>query len=106
MAERSKKTQETGTKVKEFVTVVFAEDAEQAKEYQTLLESNDIPVKINEQIDQVSGEVSFAVMVAEDFVDEAYVVVESQDAYDDFYDSALEEDNDLDFDSNLFDDDI
>ena len=106
MAKRSKRTQKAGTKVKEFVTVVFAADAEQANEFQALLQSNDIPVKIVEKTEQTNGEGSFAVMVAEDFVDEAYVIIESQDAYDDFYDLALEEQDDLDFDSDFFDDDF
>ena len=104
MAKRSRKTRKTATKLKELVAVVLAEDAEQAKEYQTLLESNDMPVSINEQHDQTTGEVSFAVMVPEDFIDEAYVVVESQGAYDDFYDLALDEDDDLNFDDSLYDD--
>ena len=98
MAKRSEKTQKTA--IKEFVTAVFAEDAEQAKEYEALLQSNDIPVEISKQ----PGESSFAVMVAEEFIDEAHVIVDSQDAYDDFYDLASEEEDDLDFDSDLYDD--
>jgi hypothetical protein len=44
-------------------------------------------------------------MVPEDFLDEAHVVIESQDAYDDFCDFTMDEDDDLDFDSDLLDDD-
>ena len=49
---------------------------------------------------------AIAVMVPEDSLDEAHVVIESQDAYDDFYDFALEEEIDDDFDSDLFEDDF
>jgi hypothetical protein len=44
-------------------------------------------------------------MVPEDFLDEAHVIIESQHAYDDFYDYALEED-DGDFDDDFFEDDF
>jgi hypothetical protein len=43
-------------------------------------------------------------MVPEEFVDKAYVIIESQDAYDDFYDMAI--DDEVDFDGDVFDDDI
>ena len=109
MAKHSRKTQKSQTKLQELVVVSFVEDWDQAKDYETLLKSNDIPVVIKEQAespdaDEVKG---IAVMVPEDFLDEAHVVIESQDAYDDFYDSALEQDEDNgEFDSDLFGDDF
>jgi len=42
-------------------------------------------------------------MVAEEFLDEAHVIIESQQAYDDFYDFAIEEDEG-DFDDDFFED--
>ena len=42
-------------------------------------------------------------MVPEDFLDEAHVIIESQNAYDDFYDFAIE---DEDFASDLFEDEF
>jgi len=45
-------------------------------------------------------------MVPEEFLDEAHVVIESQDAYDDFYDLALEDEEETDFDSDLFEEDF
>ena len=92
--------------MKEFVAIAFAKDEEQAREYQALLEGNDIPTAIREQTDQATDTKDYAVMVAEDFVDEAYVVIESQDAYDDFYDLSLEDEDDIDFDSELFDEEL
>jgi hypothetical protein len=46
-------------------------------------------------------------MVPEEFLDEAHVVIESQDAYDDFYDFSLddEEDSSDDFDPDVFEED-
>lgn len=97
MAKRTPKTRKSPTpaNLKELVTVTFVEDAEQAKDYETLLKTNDIPATIKEQNDESNGCKSIAVMVPEEFLDEAHVVIESQDAYDDFYDLALEENDDF-----------
>jgi hypothetical protein len=94
------------TKLKELVVVTFADDMDQAKEYETLLRLNDIPAVIRTQPDDGSEGRTVAVMVPEDFLDEAHVVIESQDAYDDFYDFAMEDDDDLDFDADLLDDEF
>jgi len=45
-------------------------------------------------------------MVPEEYLDEAHVVIESQQAYDDFYDFALDDETDGEFDSELFEDDF
>jgi hypothetical protein len=45
-------------------------------------------------------------MVPEEFLDEAHVVIESQDAYDDFYDLALEDTDANEFDSDIFDEEF
>ena len=106
MAKRSQKTQKSQTKPQGFVIVTFAGDLERAKDYETLLKSNDIPVIIKEQNKESIDAKSIAVMVPEDFLDEAHVVIQSQDAYEDFYDIALEDEEDDDLDSDLFDDDF
>ena len=106
MAKRPKKTQESESKLQEFVVVTFAEDLEQARDYETLLKSNDIPAVIRQQDEQSANTKGIAVMVHEDFLDEAHVVIESQDAYDDFYDFALEDEDNEDFDSDLFEEDF
>ena len=108
MTKRSKKNQKSQTKLKDFVTVTFVEDMEQAREYETLLKVNDIPTIIREQYDPSLATRSVAIMVPEDCLDEAHVVIESQDAYDDFYDFALEDESDIetDLDNNLFEDDF
>ncbi len=93
-------------KVKDLVVVTLLGDVEQAREYETLLRLNDIPAAVKEQLDASGENKGFAIMVPEDFLDEAHVVIESQDAYDDFYDFAFDEEEDADFDADLFNDEI
>jgi len=104
MAKRFKKAQKSQAELQEFVVVTFVEDIEQARDYKTLLETNDIPAIIKEQNEQSVNAKAVAVMVPEDFLDEAHVVIESQDAYDDFYDFTLEDDENDDFNGEHFDD--
>ncbi|MGA1979365.1 MAG: DUF2007 domain-containing protein [Sedimentisphaerales bacterium] len=106
MAKRPQKSQKSRTNLPELVTITFAEDMEQAKEYETLLEANGIPATIKEQTGESADINGIAVMVPEDYLDEAHVVIESQDAYDDFYDFTLEDEDESDFDSELFEDDF
>jgi hypothetical protein len=107
MAKRSKKGQRSQAKLQGYVVVTFAEDMEQAREYKTLLEVNDVAAIINEQQEQSLGSKEIAVMVPEEFLDEAHVIIESQHAYDDFYDYAVEdEEEDGDFDDELFEEDF
>jgi hypothetical protein len=101
---KSRESQKSQTNLPELIIVTFAEDMEQAKEYETLLEANGIPATIKEQGGGSVDTDGIAVMVPEDYLDEAHVVIESQDAYDDFYDFALEDEDD--FDSELFEDDL
>ncbi len=106
MAKRSKKSHSSQAKMQGYVVVTFAENLEQAREYKTLLEVNDVSAIINEQEEQSLGSKEIAVMVPEDFLDEAHVIIESQHAYDDFYDYTLEDEEDSDFDDELFEEDF
>ncbi|MHC4061105.1 MAG: hypothetical protein ACYSUC_03805 [Planctomycetota bacterium] len=106
MAKRSRKTQKSQTELQELVMVGFIEDFEQAKDHETLLKNNDIPAAIRPQDEESTGKSGFAVMVPEEFLDEAHVIIESQDAYDDFYDFALEDEDDADFESDLYEEDF
>ena len=99
-----KKTQKTQTKTQEFVVVTITNDYEQAGNYQTLLKANDIPAEINQSNDPATESANFVLTVPEDCIDEAHVIIESQDAYDDFYDLTLEENDD--FESDFLDDDF
>ena len=106
MAKRSKKNQKSHAHLEGYVVVAFAEDMDQAHEYKTLLEANDIPATISEHDDHAIAAREIAVMVSEEFLDEAHVVIESQDAFDDFCDFALEDEGEGEFDSNLFEDEL
>ena len=105
MASNHKKKQSSRTSVKEFVTVAFAEDMELAKEYKKLLSDENIPVAIKDQPDSSSGFNGITVLVPEEYLDEAHVLIESQGVYTDFYDMVIG-DNDFedgDIDDNIFD---
>jgi hypothetical protein len=106
MAKRSKKGHRAQAKLQGYVVVAFADDLEQAREFKSLLEVNDVSAIISEQKESAIGSKEIAVMVPEDFLDEAHVIIESQQAYDDFYDYALEEGEGGDFDDELFEDDF
>jgi hypothetical protein len=106
MAKRSKKGQRSQAKLQGYVVVAFADDLEQAREFKSLLEVNDVSAIISEQKEQSIGSKEIAVMVPEDYLDEAHVIIESQQAYDDFYDYAMDEEGGSDFDDDLFDDDF
>jgi hypothetical protein len=105
MNKRPRKGHKGGTRVKEYVVVALVDDMEQAKEYETLLRLNDIPAVIKEQLDGGADTKAVAILVPEDCLDEAHVVIESQDAYDDLCDYAMDEEEDFEFDGDLLDDD-
>lgn len=106
MAKRTKKGQKSQAKLEGYVVVAFAEDMEQATEYKSILEANDISATITEPEAHESGSKEIAVMVPEEFLDEAHVIIESQHAYDDFYDFAMEGEDESDFDDDFFEDDF
>ncbi len=106
MAKRSKKGHRSQAKMQGYVVVTFAENMEQAREYKTLLEVNDVSAIINEQEEQSLDSKEIAVMVPEEFLDEAHVIIESQNAYDDFYDYSLEDEENGDFDDEIFEEDF
>lgn len=92
--------------LKDVVVVAVVDEMEQAREYETLLRLNDIPAIVKEQMDLAGNKTGVAIMVPEDFLDEAHVVIESQDAYDDFYDFSMDGEEDVDLDTDMFDDEI
>ncbi len=106
MAKRSKKGQKSQAKLEGYVVVAFAEDMEQATEYKTVLKANDVPAAITEPEAHEIGSKEIAVMVPEEFLDEAHVIIESQNAYDDFYDFAMEDEEEGGFDDDFFEDEF
>jgi hypothetical protein len=104
MSKHSRRGGKGNSNVKDLVVVAFLDDMEQAKEYETLLRLNDIPAVIKEQLDPGVDGKTVAIMVPEDYLDEAHVVIESQDAYDDLCDFTMDDDDDFDFDTDTLDD--
>lgn len=105
MGKRTRKSQRTQSRLQELVVVATADTAEEAREYEKLLKNNDIPAMVKQQQDEFTESRRFVVMTPEDMADEAHVIIESQDAYDDFYDSGLDDENEDDSESDIFEDD-
>ena len=105
MAKRSKKKRDSQAKLQGYVVVALAADTEQAMDYESLLKANEVPVEVVEQADQM-GNREIAILVPDEFLDEAHVIIESQDAYDDFYDLALDNEDEDEFDSDVLEDDF
>lgn len=102
MARRTGKKKDTQSKLQDLVAVTITNDLEEAKDHEALLKNSDIPAVIKEQADSRD----FAVMVPEENIDEAHVVIESQEAYDDFYDFALENEEEDDFGDDIFEEEF
>ncbi|OQY05965.1 MAG: hypothetical protein B6I25_04930 [Planctomycetales bacterium 4572_13] len=89
--------------IKELVTVAFAEDMELAKQYQELLENNEISAKIRKQPEMAeSGFSDIAIMVPEDSLDEAHVLISERARCDDFFDMVLDDQDGERFDYSDF----
>lgn len=107
MKKHSKKAQKATVNFEELVIVTFVEDLEHAKDYEALLKNNDIPAIIREDSKTEQDDANrIVVMVPEDFIDEAHVVIESQDAYDDFYDLTFDDDDMDNFENDFLEDDF
>lgn len=116
MGKRTRKTQKTRTPKpfgaaqdkqasglnQELVIVAVVDTMEEAKEYELLLKSNDIPAMVKREEKEFADGKCYAVMAPEELADEAHVIIESQDAYDDFYDFAADDENEDDFDGDVF----
>ena len=75
----------------ELVVIAYADGLEQARDFETLLKNNDIPVMVRHQGNGNGSGRSIVIMVPEEYTEEARVVIESQSAYDDFYDMTIDE---------------
>jgi len=102
MAKRSKKSDKSQAKLQGYVVVAFAEDWEQARQYESLLKANDIPTAIEEHHDASIGADEIAVMVPDEHLDEAHVIIESQDSYEDLYEMPEGGQQDHDFDGEFY----
>jgi hypothetical protein len=110
MGKRTRKTQKTRTRTpkrasvlnQELVVVATTDTMDEAKEYEISLKNNDIPAMVKRQQDEFADGSHYAVMVPEDMADEAHVVIESQDTYDDAYDFGLGDEDEEYLDDDVF----
>lgn len=82
--------------------MAVVDDLDLASNYKQLLEDNDIPVELEVQ-DEADVDVSISVVVPEECLDEAHIVIESENVYEDYFDMTL--DDDLDDYSDVADED-
>jgi hypothetical protein len=97
-------TRGRGRGTQELVVVATASTMDEAKESETLLKNNEIPAMVKERPNEFGEGTHYAVYVPEDMADEAHVVIESQDAYDDFYDLGLNDESEDDLEGEIFED--
>ncbi len=99
---REEDTFAADTHEKEFIAVAVVDDLDLASNYKQLLEDNDIPVELEVQ-DEADVDASISVVVPEECLDEAHIVIESENVYEDYFDMTL--DDDLDDYSDVADED-
>jgi len=104
MAKGRKNEPRSQQAVQDLVTITLTEDLEHARDYEALLKENEVPAVVRQNKDAPDTH-TFAVMVPEDFLDEAHVIIESQDAYRDFCQYAFE-DNEEFADEGIEDDEF
>ena len=83
------------TSLAEYVTVAIAEDMDLATEYRDILAKSDIPAVTATQRSYSSTIIGIAVMVPENYFEQAQEIIESQQVLDDFIDGAFNEDYNL-----------
>jgi hypothetical protein len=101
---RSKKNTKSQTNLKDLVAIASLDSMDDAKECETMLKNNYIPAMVKKQLDDITETKRFVVMVPEDMADEASVIIEAQDSYDDFYDSEVDEVTEEDMEGDVFED--
>lgn len=88
---KRRKNKKAVSNLDELVVIANADDLEQARDFETLLKNNDIPVLVKQEETESAGRRVISILVPEEYVDEAHVVIESQSAYDDFYDLTVDD---------------
>jgi hypothetical protein len=105
MTKRTRKSSKTQTSAKELVVVATANSMDEARDYESLLRNNDIKAVVKKQQDEFTEDMRYVVMVQEDLADEANVIIESQNSYDDYdSDSDSDEITEDDLEGDVFDD--
>jgi hypothetical protein len=105
MTKRTRKSGKTQSGTKELVVVATANSMDEAKDYEAILRNNKIKAVIKQQQDEFTEDKRYVVMVQEDLADEANVIIESQNSYDDYdSDSDSDEITEDDLEGDVFDD--
>jgi hypothetical protein len=105
MTKRTRKSGKTQSSTKELVVVAAANSMDEAKDYEAILRNNKIKAVIKQQQDEFTEDKRYVVMVQEDLADEANVIIESQNSYDDYdSDSDSDEITEDDLEGDVFDD--
>lgn len=86
MKERNNKAKSA---LKDYVTVAIAEDIDLANEYRDILARNNIPAVTATRKNYVSAVLGIAVMVPENFLEQAQDLIESRQEFDHFIDDAF-----------------
>ena len=105
MPKRTRKNSKSQTSTKELFVVATANSMDEAKDYETLLKNNGIKAIVKKHQDEFTEALRYVVMVQEDLADEANVIIESQNSYDD-YDQDFDSDDisEDDLEGDVFDD--
>ena len=106
MGKFNEKNDETKAEPYYLTAVTYMEDWEQAKDCEAMLKANDIPASLLEQNPPMERNQNIAVMVPRDFLEEARVVIESENVEDDFYDLLFYDEEEDDFDRDFDEDDF
>ena len=106
MERRSQKARKKVAKTQELIAVAFAKNPRQAEEYRILLENNDIPAVIKDEPESEMRQ-GFAILVPEEYIDHAHLVLENEDLGDDFrgFEFDIDDNDDLDLKYDMQDDD-
>jgi len=88
---RRRRNKKTASHLDELVAIAHVDDIEEAKEFESLLKNNDIPVLVKKQTDNNSLSRTIAVMVPEEYADEAHVIIEAECTFDDLYETIEDE---------------
>jgi hypothetical protein len=105
MTKRTRKSDKAQTGAKELVVVATANSMDEAKDCEALLRNNDIKAVIKKQQDEFTEDIRYVVTVQEDLADEANVIIESQNSYDDYdLDSDSDDISEDDLEGDVFDD--
>lgn len=96
------KKQKSSVKINEMVAAAYPQDMEQAHDFLDLLRASDIPAVIREREIGDIDDAAIKIMVPQSYIEEAAVIIESIESYDDFYGIDFDDDDQMDFDSFMF----